>query len=290
MAIMFSRARLFSKRKTNNDKNNTDRRKSITGLGRKTKSLQANRDGTVKADGVFVSARTLASFQPCSFNSLTSISSGCDSSTTTTTECSGTCRPTSWKLANSARHNMDTPVVVASPDCQGEDCLLDDDATEMRRIIARHRKLPGTWYYSSNHILVNQERNRRFVAPLRRLPLLDLLARLHAEQLAAEEQEQEQQEGLGQQYTRRRQKGPQEALRHVNADALRWALDQNHLRYTRLGENVAKGTSVRGIHNDMMATLSNRNNIVDRRFTHMGMGTAVGRRTGQLYLCQIFRG
>ena len=130
--------------------------------------------------------------------------------------------------------------------------------------MARARKLPGTWYYSSNHVLVNQERTRRTMAPLIRMLELDELARIHAEQMAEEDE-----------------------LRHAEADALRFALKD--IPHRRLGENVARGESVRSIHNDMMNTLSNRNNILDRRFSHMGMGTAVGKH-GDLYLCQIFRG
>jgi len=102
------------------------------------------------------------------------------------------------------------------------------------------------------------------MAPLIRMLELDELARIHAEQMAEEDE-----------------------LRHAEADALRFALKD--IPHRRLGENVARGESVRSIHNDMMNTLSNRNNILDRRFSHMGMGTAVGKH-GDLYLCQIFRG
>ena len=139
-----------------------------------------------------------------------------------------------------------------------------DEATELGKIVARSRRLPGTWYYSSNHVLVNQERSGHVVAPLIRMVELDRLARIHAEQIADEQ-----------------------TLRHIEPDILRWALKD--IPHRRLGENVATGDTVRSIHNDMMNTLSNRNNILDRRFTHFGMGTALGE-NGELYLCQIFRG
>lgn len=235
--------------------------------GRKTKSLEANRNGTVKADGVFVSSRTLAMrplSPPSSSVSVSSNeSSGTNASTVTTTPPPLPASPaTSWKSAGTKEHNLNSPLVVTNPDDTTE--RIVDEATHLGKILARSRHLPGTWYYSSNHILVNQERTRRTMAPLIRMVELDLLARLHAEQMAEEDE-----------------------LRHVEADALRYALQD--IPYRRLGENVAKGSNVRSIHTDMMSTLSNRNNIVDRRFTHFGMGTAVAN-NGELYLCQIFRG
>ena len=235
-------------------------RKSLkrTAPGRKTKSLEANRDGTVKADGVFVSSRTLAMrplSPPSSASSMLTESSNGSSIVPVSPA-------TSWKSAGAKEHNLNTPLVVTNPD--DIDDKITDEAARLGKILARNRKLPGTWYYSSNHVLVNQERTRRTMAPLIRMIELDHLARVHAEQIAQEEE-----------------------LRHVEPDALRLAL--KNIPYRRLGENVARGENIRSIHNDMMSTLSNKNNIVDRRFTHMGMGTAVGK-NGELYLCQIFRG
>lgn len=226
--------------------------------GRKSLSLQADQYGNVRADGVFVSSRTLA-MRPlsppcsaCSISSTSSDGSGLHASSPAT----------SWKSAGTKEHNRNAPLVVSNPDNQQE--VIEDEVAHLGKIMTRNRKLPGTWYYSSNHVLVNQERSRRTMAPLIRMVELDQLARIHAEQIAEEGE-----------------------LRHVEADALRYALKD--VPYRRLGENVARGESIRAIHNDMMGTLSNKNNIVDRRFTHMGMGTAVGK-DGELYLCQIFRG
>ena len=226
--------------------------------GRKTKSLEANVDGTVKADGVFVSSRTLTK-RPLSPPS--SVSSDLTSNSVESSQPPRT-PATSWKSAGSKEHNANAPLVVTNPDNLDE--VITDEAEQLGKIIARGQKLPGTWYYSSNHVLVNQERTRRTIKPLIRMVELDRLARIHAEQIAEEED-----------------------LRHVDADALRMALKD--IPHRRLGENVARGSNVRSIHNNMMSTLSNKNNIVDRRFTHMGMGTAVGK-NGELYLCQIFRG
>ena len=226
--------------------------------GRKSKSLEANRDGTVRSDGVYVSSRTLA-MRPLSPPS--SVASDLTSNTAGSSQ-SPKSPATSWKSAGSKEHNVNAPLLVTNPDNQDE--VITNEAQELGTIIARGRKLPGTWYYSSNHVLVNQERTRRTMKPLIRMRILDEIARIHAELIAAEEE-----------------------LRHVDADALRYALQ--NIPYRRLGENVARGNNVRSIHNDMMSTLSNKNNIVDRRFTHFGMGTAVGK-DGEIYLCQIFRG
>lgn len=227
--------------------------------GRKTKSLESNQDGTVRADGVFVSSRTLAKSPmspPTSLSSMSSAESSQQSSS------SNPSPAISWKSSGNKEHNVGAPLVVTNPDKIDE--TITNEAECIGRIVARGRRLPGTWYYSSNHVLVNQERTKRTMAPLIRMVELDELARIHAEQIAEEGE-----------------------LRHVEADALQFALQNIHHR--RLGENVARGDSIRSIHTDMMSTLSNRNNIVDRRFTHMGMGTAVGK-DGELYLCQIFRG
>jgi len=228
--------------------------------GRKSKSLEANKDGTVRADGVFVSSRTLAE-RPLSPPS-SALSMSTTSSTRSQSSSGNINRATSWKSSGSKEHHVGAPLCVSNPDKR--DDIIANEAECLGRIVARARKLPGTWYYSSNHVLVNQERTRRTMAPLIRMLELDELARIHAEQMAEEDE-----------------------LRHAEADALRFALKD--IPHRRLGENVARGESVRSIHNDMMNTLSNRNNILDRRFSHMGMGTAVGKH-GDLYLCQIFRG
>lgn len=225
--------------------------------GRKSTSLEANRDGTVKADGVFVSCRTLA-MSPLSPPSSASSMSTSGSAASSIAPASP---PTSWKSSGAKNHNLNAPLVVSSPDASEE---ITDEAEKLGLIIARNRQLPGTWYYSSNHVLVNQERTRRTMAPLIRMVELDQLARIHAEQMAEEVE-----------------------LHHIEPYALRLALKD--IPYRRLGENVARGENIRDVHEDMMNTLSNKNNIIDRRFTHMGMGTAVGPK-GELFLCQIFRG
>jgi uncharacterized protein YkwD len=141
---------------------------------------------------------------------------------------------------------------------------MTDEMEELGLIMARSRQLPGTWYYSSNHVLVNKERTKRGIAPLIRKVELDELARKIAASMAESQ-----------------------SVRHSNPHDLMFEL-QAPCR--RLGENVASGSSIREIHRGMMQTSqADKNNILDRRYTSMGMGTALGS-DGELYLCQIFRG
>jgi uncharacterized protein YkwD len=157
------------------------------------------------------------------------------------------------------------PLMVIDPEKADQETEIDP-ATALGKAMARSRNLPNTDYYSSNHILVNQERVKRVIAPLSRLRELDSLARDHAEAMANAQH-----------------------LFHSDPCDIQSKF-QRPCR--RMGENVAVGSNIRDIHVRMMKnTESNtdKNNILHRCYTHMGMATAKGA-DGQLYLCQIFRG
>ena len=201
--------------------------------------------------GVFVSSRTLETAPaspPSSFSTMNS-----ESSSNSSVE---------WKSSGAKDHQRNAPLFVQDPDHPEE--IVTDKAEKLGMIMARSKQLPDTWYYSSNHVLVNQERTKRIMAPVSRMLVLDLIAQEHAQMMADAEE-----------------------VDHLNLDALRIALED--YTYNRLGVNVQRGESIRDVHEKMMATLSNKNNICDRRFTHMGMGTALGK-SGKLYMAQIFRG
>mmetsp|Transcript_9491 Transcript_9491/g.12565 ORF Transcript_9491/g.12565 Transcript_9491/m.12565 type:complete len:268 (-) Transcript_9491:186-989(-) len=248
--------------------------------GKKSRSLQI--DDSKPYSGVFVSGRALALTTSCSSTSplplcMSSLSFGSNSSSTSCADTDASfSSQTSWMSSGSKSHHRNSPVVVENPDehegneAEGEKQQLHKNLTlaeRLNRIIQRRSELPDTWYYSSNHVLVNNERSNRTIAALIRMPALDEIARIHAQQMA--------QEGH---------------VHHLNLDTLMMSLDEGVYYYRRLGVNVQKGSSIRRIHEKMMQTsLSNKNNIIDRRFTHMGMGTAVDK-DGVLYLCQIFRG
>ena len=137
-----------------------------------------------------------------------------------------------------------------------------DAVTELGQILAKDRQLPGTWYYSSNHILVNKERVKRNIPALTRRIELDALARERAETMAKDE-----------------------TVKHSNPEECQFLFQPCR----RFGENVARGTTVRDIHTVMVKNDADRNNMLDRRYSYMGMGTARGK-DGTLYLCQIFKG
>mmetsp|Transcript_29636 Transcript_29636/g.48905 ORF Transcript_29636/g.48905 Transcript_29636/m.48905 type:complete len:292 (-) Transcript_29636:71-946(-) len=139
---------------------------------------------------------------------------------------------------------------------------LVDDMTQLGLLMKKDRQLPGTWYYSSNHILVNKERIKRNAIALTRRVELDALATERAQKMAQDE-----------------------AVQHGVPEDIQFRLHP----VRRFGENVASGASIRDIHKDMIQNAADLNNMVDRRYTHMGMGTAKSE-DGTLYLCQIFKG
>jgi len=243
MAIFSSVASRFKQRARISP--NNDRPIRSRGPGRKEKSLGYVADTTT--DGVYVSTRGLPDK-----NEETKESFGSGSPSISSTA--------SWKSAGSEKHHTNSPLIVAEPEKGGE---IKDELEALGQMMARSRQLPSTWYYSSNHILVNQERSKRYVAPLVRMHELDAISRRHAEAMAAEGQ-----------------------LFHIDPISLQASLNKPA---RRLGANVAKGESIRDMHRAMMQTLSDKNNILDRRYTNMGMATARGA-SGEIYMCQIFRG
>jgi uncharacterized protein YkwD len=134
------------------------------------------------------------------------------------------------------------------------------------RMMLKSRKLPkNNGYIISNHVMINNERTRLSIAPLKRMPVLDEIARAQAKIMAEEDQ-----------------------LFHSNPEELREEIAGQEVG-RRIGENVAKGADLRAIHKNMMTnSLADKNNLLDRRYTSMGVGTGKGS-DGTLYLCQIFR-
>ena len=126
------------------------------------------------------------------------------------------------------------------------------------------KNLPASsWYFSCNHIMVNNERRKNKVHPLTRKSELDASARWHAENMAAENR-----------------------LHHAAPAELQASI----ARPCRIiGVNVFRGESVRAIHNKMMESPSDVRNMLDLRYVQFGMATARGPE-GDLFLCQIFIG
>jgi hypothetical protein len=68
-----------------------------------------------------------------------------------------------------------------------EDKRSSDNHDSEPKIYNCCRKQPGIWYYSSNHVMINQERARRQIEPLIRLEELDEMALLRVEDMAAKD-------------------------------------------------------------------------------------------------------
>lgn len=178
-----------------------------------------------------------------------------------------------WKPTGVFRYHCHSPVLANTNgihkemkgrlESESESEVNVDNALAMA--MARSRRLPGTWYFSSGHVMINKERAKACVAPLVRQRELDEQARAHAAVMAA-----------------------QQYVHHSSSSTTTFS--STLASYRRMGENVASGDSIRSMQREMVkASLADKNNMLDRRYTHMGMGTARGA-DGRLYMCQLFRG
>jgi hypothetical protein len=168
-----------------------------------------------------------------------------------------------WISSDSPAHHEGSPLVLWIHRTDKADKRLSDEEI-LGRIMMRSRKLPQhPGCFASNHIMINSERTRRLIPPLTRCPEMDELAREQAARMASVND-----------------------LSHSHQADLQERLGQHCLR---LGENMTRGPDIKTIHKAMITSLADRNNILDRRFTWMGIGTAKGP-DGTLYLCQLFRG
>lgn len=176
----------------------------------------------------------------------------------------------SWASAGTRNFHKRSPMVPANhPKLkrQGSDGSkkVENDMPEteqLDQIMAKDRNLPGTWYYSSVHILINKQRIKRNIPALTRRIELDQLSRERAAAMA--------------------ESG---TVQHGDPDDTQFRL----YPCRRFGENVASGADIRSIHKDMVENGADLNNMLDRRYTYFGAGTAKGK-DGALYMCQIFKG
>jgi uncharacterized protein YkwD len=216
-------------------------------------------------EGVFFKVHSKASIVSDASSVADDTCDSSHSSASSRTSSSPASPPPSWKSTERQSFLLNQPLIVVDVEKEGIEANLDP-ATALGNVMLRSRKLPGADYYSSNHILVNEERVKRVIAPLHRLRELDELAREHAKVMARAQR-----------------------LFHSNPTDLQAKFQRP---FRQMGENVAAGRSIRDIHKYMMkntACNTDKYNILHRRYTHMGMATAKGA-DGQLYLCQIFRG
>ncbi len=173
----------------------------------------------------------------------------------------------SWISSGNLDHNQGAPRLAKNFSLHriNPQNIYLSDSEVAGRIAVAARSLPkNNGCFVSNHIMINDERIRRTIAPLKRIPRLDEIAREQAKAMAA--------------------KGE---LFHSNPEQLCKTV-QGCETGCRIGENVVKGANVFTIHKNMRKNLADLNNLLDRRFIAMGVGTSKGD-DGTLYLCQIFR-
>ena len=188
----------------------------------------------------------------------------------------------SWFNTSARNLMVDTSVVVSPPLRKTHSRNASEDTTassisassvddarlqaarEFGLMLAKNKRLPTVCpgFVSSNHVLVNQERTTMHLPALTRRIELDELAREFAQAMA-------------------------KSGKLQRCDPL--DLDDGFQLCDTFGVNVACGPSVQEIHDKMLQNPSERNKMVDRRYSQMGMGTAKGK-NGKLYLCQIFKG
>jgi Cysteine-rich secretory protein family len=145
-----------------------------------------------------------------------------------------------------------------------EDPAASDSDEQLPKLATkRSRVLPGTWYYSSNHIMVNTERTKNNIHPLTRKSELDAVARAHAEDMACKDR-----------------------LYHTTSKELQKMIGRP---CRRIGVNVFRGDNIRAIHNEMVLSPSDVRNMLDDRYLEFGMATTRGP-SGDLFLCQIYIG
>lgn len=174
-----------------------------------------------------------------------------------------------WSSSGSEEHHEGAPLIVRKSLSRR---LISPDMPEMElgdqeilgRIMLKSRKLPkNSGEYASNHVMINSARRKHYIPPVKRMNDMDELAREQARLMAKKGQ-----------------------LFHAETAYVQERLGRVFGR--RIGENATKGSDLEAIHKAMMESPADRNNILDRRFTCMGVGTAKSS-DGYLYLCQLFR-
>jgi hypothetical protein len=177
-----------------------------------------------------------------------------------------------WIASNLENHQRGVPIVVRKPEYDSYNEA--DDKKLLKKIMTKAKKLPQEpGKYASIHIMVNAARAKRNIPPMRRERYMDQIAREQAKLMAEEKK-----------------------IFHIDSpNDLRNRLkemdrESNELpNYERMGTNVGRGKSIAEVHSFMIAALAERNNIQDKRFFAMGMGTYTAE-NGMLYMCQVFGG
>jgi hypothetical protein len=180
-----------------------------------------------------------------------------------------------WKSSGDVHHHDGSPLIVLQsaaqriidPNYPGLE--LGDDEVH-RKVMLNARKLPKAMGgLASLHVILNNERFNHQIAPLQRIPSLDELAQRVAAKMSSNQE-----------------------LKHCNPNEILNAIvETGNSSLKRVGINILIcDGDIAGMHHRMMKeSLSDRNNVLDRRFTTLGVATSKAS-NGSLYVCQLFLG
>jgi len=195
-----------------------------------------------------------------------------------------------WSPSDGPDFHKGAPIIARRPSGVKTDPRLADldDQMLLSHVMFEARKLPRSpGPYASAHVLINSERQKRTVQPLRRCPAMDEIARRQAKVMAqagklqhTEDPVELQDEIVDIIHKIENKNDDDDSVDGTSAVPEK---RQDH----RVGENIWRGQTIKDIHHMMMKNASQRNNIIHRRWVYMGVGTAKGE-DGLLYLCQIF--
>jgi len=145
------------------------------------------------------------------------------------------------------------------------------DRTLLLSVVKDKRKsMPKSYTFIDNcHILINNERSDKFILPLVREIELDKLASDRAQQMMKNKK-----------------------CEHSDIENLIPKISDHADSWQRIGENVFRGISIKGIHDEIINNpdcVADKNNMYDRRFSSFGIGVATSSE-GAVYVCQIYKG
>ena len=167
----------------------------------------------------------------------------------------------SYTLKESYTDDTEATAVTAASSEDEEENMIQLSVRQRAKALPR-----GPGGFGGNHVLINRERVKRGIKPLCREKKLDEIAAKQAQKMTMQEQ-----------------------LRHSTLrKTMKSVLESGPCRL--LGENICKGKSAQKIHSKMMLNYTqDRNNILDRRFTAFGVGSAKSA-SGELYIVQLYKG
>jgi hypothetical protein len=183
----------------------------------------------------------------------------------------GTTTTTTTEDSNNVQKEI---VFIPDKECPNriDQCQRDFSRLTLSCVVPKREKPHQTWYYSSNHVLVNRERMMRGIAPLMRVVALDELARSMAMTAASMDT-----------------KPSHESSLSFRSNYVTNGASLDDLIESPCEGNLLHGSSIRSIHNMVMRhKCKEKDRILRENFQQFGVATYKGE-DGVLFLCQLFR-